>query len=69
MMHPTRDISELLTRILPFMKEEGLHVVTVDEHLSSSLLMAHNPVYRTKEGDNRDGQVQIFNYKFLLLVL
>ncbi|NLI69411.1 MAG: polysaccharide deacetylase family protein [Firmicutes bacterium] len=35
LMHPTRDISELLTRILPFMKEEGLHVVTVDEHLSS----------------------------------
>ncbi|MFY9114468.1 MAG: polysaccharide deacetylase family protein [Dethiobacteria bacterium] len=35
LMHPTKDIPELLTIIIPFIKEQGLHIVTVDEHLSS----------------------------------
>lgn len=34
LMHPTKDIPELLTRIIPFIKEQGLHILTVEEHLS-----------------------------------
>ncbi len=35
LMHPTKDIPELLARIIPFIKEQGLQVLTVEEHLSS----------------------------------
>lgn len=35
LMHPTKDIPELLMRIIPFIREQGLHILTVEDHLSS----------------------------------